>query len=130
MVVLPDPRRVVGSAITAKAIHVTNNAECSCRYVSKNKEKVLRGTVVEVINKVNPEKRRTNTTVVGDYDLGGGTIKRATLHIRSMKVAETLTNRPPPPHPPPPPPPPPPLPPTPPVPPPLPPVMSPAEQPP
>ena len=73
---------------------------------------MLRGTVVEVINKVNPENRRTTTTVVGDYDLGGGTIKRSTLHIQSIKVAEPLTNiplspPPPPPLPLPPPPPPP-----------------------
>ena len=61
---------------------------------------MLRGTVVELINKVNPENRRTTTTVVGDYDLGWGTIKRATLHIRNIKVAESLTNIPPPPPPP------------------------------
>ena len=67
----------MGSAITARAIHVTNNADCSRRYGSNKNEKMLRGNVVEVINKVNPKNQRTTTTVVGDYDLGGGTIKRA-----------------------------------------------------
>ena len=66
--------------------------------------------------------------MVGDYDIGGGNIKRATLHIRSIKVAEPLTNIPPSPPPPPPRPPPPPL--RPPVPPLLPPVMPHVEQPP
>ena len=86
---------------------------------------MLRGTVVEVISKVHPENQQTTTTVVGDYDIGGGTIKRATLHIQSIKVDEPLNNSPPSPPPPPTLSPPPPLPPPPPVPPPLPPVMPP-----
>ena len=121
MVVLPDPRRMVVSAITAKYIHVKNNAECSRRYGPNKKEKMLQGTVVEVINIANQENRQKTTTVVGDYDIGEGTIKRATLHIQSIKLAEIFNNISPPP---------PPYPSPPPMPLPLPPVMPPVKQPP
>ena len=46
MVVLPDPRRIVGYDITAKDINVKNNAECSCRYVSNKKEKCYGGLLL------------------------------------------------------------------------------------
>jgi hypothetical protein len=43
-----DTRRIVGSQVHAKALHVTNNAECSRRYGGAGKTtKQLQGTLVE-----------------------------------------------------------------------------------
>ena len=80
--VFPDPRKVVGSIITAKAIHVTNGAECSRHYGANRDVNMIPGTVIEVINTLNLETPQTPCSIVGGYyDLGGGTIKRATLNI-------------------------------------------------
>ena len=84
--VVPDPRRTVGSTITAKAIHVTNGAECSRRYGSNRETKRVHGIIVEIINKVNKESGRKSCMVVADYNLGGGFIKRATLKSAVFKV--------------------------------------------
>ena len=80
-----DSRRVVGAIVEAKAIHVTNLAECTRRYGANNKEKIIRGTVMDVVNTVNPSTNRAATSVIADYDLGGGTVKRKSLNIRSVK---------------------------------------------
>jgi hypothetical protein len=80
-----DQRRVIGAAITAKAIHVSNLAECTQRYGSNKRTKMLLGTVVEVTNTQHPSSNQTITTITGVYDLGGGTMKRTTLNIRSVK---------------------------------------------
>ena len=48
-----DSMKVVGSRVSAKAIHVTNNAECARRYGANRKMNVLVGTVVEVISTQN-----------------------------------------------------------------------------
>jgi hypothetical protein len=79
-----DQRRVVGASITAKAVHVSNLAECTRRYGSNKKTKLLLGTVAAVTNTRNASTNWITTTITGDYDLGGGTMKRATLNIRSV----------------------------------------------
>ena len=82
-----DPRRIVGIMVEAKACHVTNLAECSCRYGTYNKTKRVQGiiTQVEVI-----KNTTTNTTmmfVTAAYNLGGTTIRPCRLNIRSVKAA-------------------------------------------
>ena len=82
---------MVGSPISAKAMHVTNLAECARRYGKNKKTKILYGTVVEHLStQNNPNTRRITNTIVGDYDLGGGTIKRASLNIRSVKAYDPV----------------------------------------
>jgi Transposase IS4 len=81
-----DPRRVVGNNVTAKAIHVTSEIECHRRYGAQKKTKMLIGTVVEVKTVRDPKKSRTTTTIVADYELGGGTTRRKELNLVSVKV--------------------------------------------
>jgi hypothetical protein len=83
----PDQRKVIGGRVQAKALHVSNLAECSRRYGANKSTKMLLGTVVEVTNVVNPTSHRTSTFVTADYDLGGGTMKQTKLNIRSVKAA-------------------------------------------
>ena len=66
-----DPRRAIGARITAKAIHVTNGAECSRRYGANQTKKMLPGVVLDIINNVT-ETGRKSCSVVGEFSLGGG----------------------------------------------------------
>ena len=77
-----DPRRIVGNIVHAKAIHVTNLAECARRYGSKKKTKKLRGVVQNVIFSNDLGRRRTN--IVATYQLGGNVENNITLIIRSV----------------------------------------------
>lgn len=79
-----DNRRVVGSRISAKAIHVTSHAECARRYGSNSKAKEVFGTVVEVLNS-KTTNNRVSTMIKADFEFEGGVIKSATLNIRSIK---------------------------------------------
>lgn len=83
----PDPRKEIGSRVKAKAIHVSNLAECARRYGKNKLIKVVFGTVLEVINSVNPTSNRASMYITANYDLGGGTMKEAKLNIRSVKAA-------------------------------------------
>jgi hypothetical protein len=49
-----DQRRVIGAAISAKAMHVSNLAKCMQRYRSNKRMKMLLGTFVEVTNTHHP----------------------------------------------------------------------------
>ena len=77
-----DPRRVAGNIVHAKAIHVTNLAECARRYGSKKKTKKLRGVVQNVI--ICNEGGRTRTNIVATYQLVGNVEKTMTLNSRSV----------------------------------------------
>ena len=82
---------MVGSRISAKAVHITNLAECVRRYGKNKKTKVLYGTVVENLSaQNNPNTRRIKNIIVGDFDLSRGTIKRASLNIRSLKAVDSV----------------------------------------
>jgi hypothetical protein len=85
---IPDSRRVVGSKVHAKALHVTNLAECSRRYGAGKKTKLLSGTVLEAKETQKEGNSRMSWFITADYDLGGGDIKRAQLNIRSVKSGE------------------------------------------
>ncbi len=86
-----DTRRVVGAHVHAKALHVTNKAECAHRYRSQAKRKMLLGTVVHVASAVLPSGR-TSTNVTCDFILAGDVTKRATLNIRSIKEGRIPTS--------------------------------------
>jgi Transposase IS4 len=81
-----DPRKVVGSRVSAKACHVTNLAECARRYGANKQTKVVQGTVLSCEATVNSKTHRSSWFVVAEYDLGGGTLKKARLNIRSVKA--------------------------------------------
>ena len=85
-----DKRKVVGEKIHAKAMHVTNLSECSRRYGSRAKTKEVAGTVVaiNIVPTRNQNNSRTTCMVTADFDLGGGTMKRQELNIRSVKAGE------------------------------------------
>ena len=79
-----DYRKVIGSTVIAKCHFVTSDAECSRRYGANKDKKTLEGIVVEVVKTKNPKTNRTSTKIVADYNLGGGTIKRSTINVRSL----------------------------------------------
>jgi hypothetical protein len=83
-----DTRRTIGSKVHAKAIHVTNLAECSRRYGAGKKTKLLLGTVLEAKERQKEGNSRMSWFITADYDLGGGDLKRAELNIRSVKSGE------------------------------------------
>ena len=76
-----DTRRIVGSKVHAKALHVTNNAECSRRYGAGKTTKRLQGTVVQAQETQKRGNSRLSWFITADYDLGGGDMKRAVLNI-------------------------------------------------
>jgi hypothetical protein len=80
-----DTRRIVGSKVHAKALHVTNNAECSRRYGAGKTNKRVEGTVVEAKEVQKAGNSRMSWFITADYDLGGGDMKRAVLNTRSVK---------------------------------------------
>ena len=80
-----DPRRSVGSRVSTKAIRVTAEAECARRYGANSKTKEIFGTVVEVLNQ-KTAGGRNSTSIVGDFDLGGGTMKRATINLSLIHI--------------------------------------------
>ena len=65
-----DPRRIVGSMVEAKACHVTNLAECACRFRLNSKTKRVQGIVTHVEVIKNSTTNRTTTFVTAAYDLG------------------------------------------------------------
>ncbi|KAG7352289.1 hypothetical protein IV203_003587 [Nitzschia inconspicua] len=79
-----DQRRVVGARVKAKAVHVTSESEAARRYGQLSKTKMVFGTVLSVDTAVNPTTNRSTTTVVAEYDFGGGVTKRKSLNIRSV----------------------------------------------
>jgi hypothetical protein len=78
-----DPRRVIGSIVTAKACHVMSMVECARRYGSNKSTKVLEGVIVEVVVVRNVGNNRTTTNITADYSLTD-CVKRATLNIRCV----------------------------------------------
>ena len=76
----------INNRIVAKAIHVTSQSECSRRFGSNAKVKLVTGTVIGVVNKPTATGR-SSWHVKGRFDIGGGTMKVATLNVRSVKMA-------------------------------------------
>jgi hypothetical protein len=81
-----DQRKIVGSTVHALACHVTALSECTRRYGSNNKKKLLDGVVIRVETKPTPTGR-TSTIIVANYKLGSdGVTKLKGINIRSVKA--------------------------------------------
>ena len=84
-----DQRTFVGGSIETKAVNVTSLAECSRRYGSLAKSKMVPGVVFQVTKERNPNNGRSVSYVMADYFLGGGVIKRIKLTTRSIRSTES-----------------------------------------
>jgi hypothetical protein len=81
-----DQRKIIGSTVHALACHVTALSECTRRYGSHNKKKLLDGVVLRVETKPTP-MGRTSTLFVAKYKLGpDGVMKTKGINIRSVKA--------------------------------------------
>ena len=81
-----NPRCTIGTKIMTNAMHVTSLAECSRRYGGNNKTRIIFGSVLEV--ETGPKATalgRRRTFIVAIFDLGRGSMKVATINIRSVK---------------------------------------------
>ncbi len=81
---MSDIRRIVGSVVHAKAIHVTNKAECGRRYGRNKSTKLVQGHVSEVHNGLS-RTGRSQCFLTCDFDFGLGVSKRKKLSTRSVK---------------------------------------------
>ncbi len=70
----------INDRINAKAIHVTSESECSRRFGSNAKVKLVNGVVIGVVNKPTATGR-SSWHVKGRFDIGDGTMKVATLNV-------------------------------------------------
>ena len=87
MMALTDICCTIRINIETKAVHVTSLAELSRRYGANNKTRTLVGTVLEV--KIGPKATalgRRSTFYVTRFDLGGGSMKVATINIRCVNL--------------------------------------------
>jgi hypothetical protein len=72
--------------VHALAAHVTALSECTRRYGSNNRKKLLDGVVIRVDTKLT-RTGRTSTTVVAEYQLGSdGVTKTKGIHVPSVKA--------------------------------------------
>ena len=70
----------------AKACHVTNLSECSRRYGSNSKSKLLIGVVFKISgDKLASSHLRIN--LHARFDLGGGILKSSKINMRSCRLA-------------------------------------------
>ncbi len=94
---VPDLRRVVGSRVHAKAHHVIAHAEWARRYGATKTTKLIGGTVLKADEAQKPGNSWSSWFITTEYDLGGGTVKRARLNTRSVKLGNPPSLAPPPP---------------------------------
>ena len=80
MVPTVDQRKVVGSTIHAKFIHLMAEAEYNRLYVSQKKVKRVEGVVVNFYQKIT-KQRWKQFYVIADHKNPDGSFKRARLHI-------------------------------------------------
>jgi hypothetical protein len=83
-----DPRRVIGSIVTAKACHVMSMAECARLYGPNKSTKLLEGAIVEVVVVCNVGNNQTTTNIATDYSLTD-CVKCATLNIQCVTAKRT-----------------------------------------
>jgi hypothetical protein len=85
---VPDRRKIIGSLITCKAIHITHISNCQRRYGDNAKTKILDGTVVEVMVERSSSTNRAQTYIMGDWEMGNGRWKRVKVHIRFVQAKD------------------------------------------
>ena len=84
-----DPRLYIGASVEAKAMFVTSLAECSRRYGTNAKPKVVPGVVVAFgQGSAPPGRSRATTFIVADFFFGDNEVKLGKLNIRSVKAVE------------------------------------------
>ena len=89
MVYPVDERKVVGSTVHAKAIHLIFEDECQILYGSHKKVNIAEGVVVAVDQQIN-KQRRNKCYVISDYKNPDGSVNRSRLHIKSMVAGPVL----------------------------------------
>jgi hypothetical protein len=81
-----DQRKIIGATVHTLAAHVMALSECTRRYGSNNRKKLLDGVVIRVDTKLT-RTGRTSTTVVAEYQLGSdGVTKMKGINVRSVKA--------------------------------------------
>jgi len=84
-----DPRLYIGASVEAKAVFVTSLAECTRRYGTNAKTKVVPGLVMSFgQDSAPPGRTRAITFIVADFYFGDNVVKRGKLNIRSVKSVE------------------------------------------
>jgi hypothetical protein len=78
--IMSHTRQIVGSVVHAKAIHVTNEAECGRRYGQNKSTKLVQGHVAEVHNGLS-WTGRNQCFLTCDFNFGLGVSKRKKLNI-------------------------------------------------
>jgi hypothetical protein len=81
-----DPRTIIGALVSAKACHVTSEAECHRCYGARMKEKRVVGIVVASSTRVPEGGRRASTFITARYTFGGGVVRQKVLNARSVKL--------------------------------------------
>ena len=76
----------VGARVIAKACHVTNLSECSRRYGSNSKNKLLIGVVFKTSGDV-LTSGHLRMNVHARFELGGGILKSCKINLRSCRLA-------------------------------------------
>ena len=79
-----DPRKVVGNTVQTKATFVTHLSECSRRFGSLAKTKLLDGVVTEVEVVRNPTTNRSSTLIHANWILDPNTIKPRVVNVRNI----------------------------------------------
>jgi hypothetical protein len=84
-----NPRCIISAPVHAKAIHVTSLAECTRRYRSRSRTKLL----TDCLGGLQGEKKTlgavTQTFILAKYRLGGGVYKDKKIHIRSVLAGKS-----------------------------------------
>ena len=73
----PDPRRIIGNIAACKSIQVTSIQECSRRYGSNAKTRILEGVLVEVFIERKTTTFWLQTYIEADWEHGNRRTKRA-----------------------------------------------------
>jgi hypothetical protein len=82
--IMSDISRIVGSVLHAKAIHVTNEAECGRRYGRNKSTKLVQGHVAQVHDGLS-RTGRSQCFLTCDFDFRLGVSKWKKLSTRSVK---------------------------------------------
>lgn len=83
-----DLRVVAGACVETKAMFVTAMAECSRRFGTNAKTKVVPGVVVSVRFESPPGRTRTTTFIIANYYFGPNDVKQGKVNIRSVTAVE------------------------------------------
>ena len=89
MILPVDLRKLVGSTVNAKAIHIMAEARCNRLYGLQKKVNMVEGVVNNVETKIT-KQRRKQFYVILDYKNRDGSVKRTRLNIKSVVTGPFL----------------------------------------